>query len=257
MVAAPEPGGWKVSTKRRGGRVKRVHWCYHAGQPFVNRVAVREGKRGSISMTWVENGRDRRKHTGTRVRFKAMCMAENKAAELLARLPKTYRPEAEIIAIRADLLRVGRLCGQAEGVAPSPRDYVKHGTFSVSRVQSAFSGYEQRGRYYQPVDGWTTVVKKFGLRCAAWDRATERDLLIDLRRVALSLGKPLDMPSSKEYEQRGRWGHNCVRRHFKGMSWPEIGDRAGLATSARRRAMSELNRARAHEQQSGPKRSAA
>lgn len=229
----------------------RKWWVYHAGERFKNRVTLREQRVGSIAMTWCEGGRDRRKHTGTHDRFRAIIIAEEKAAELLGKRPKrpTYRPEVEIIRIRQDLQRVAQEYGAPPGVAPWARIYAKLGAFSVSRAQSAFSGYRQVGRYYQCVDSWTAAMRRFGLKPAGHGKyPTERDLLIDLRRVALALGAPLEMPPSEKYDRMGKYRHTTVRTHFPGLGWPEIGDRAGLTTPEQRRTMSARNRATSHEQ---------
>lgn len=220
------------------------YWRFHVGERFVNRVTLHTQRHGTIRMTWVEGGKLRAKYTGTRDKFRAIIMAEEKAVELLAKRKKpTYRPESEIMAIRLDLLRVARETGKPDGVAPQLHDYEKLGRFSVSRTLSAFAGYRQVTTYYMPVDTWSVAMRKFGFKPAGyWRNATERDLLKDLRRVALMLGRPLEMPPSDVYNALGNYAHTTVRGRFPGMGWPEIGDRAGLQTPAKRRALSALIR---------------
>lgn len=235
MKSSGGPGRFKPSGK---------YWHYFAGKPWVNRVVAQENRYGTIRIVWTEDKKVRAKHVGSHDRFKAVIAAENKAAELLEKrkAKRTYRPTKEIIEIRADLIRVARLLGRPEGVAPRAWAYREHGVYGITRVQSAFSGwrFSASGKTKHPKDTWVQAMKRYGLKPAGHWRTFElRDVLMDLRRVALKIGKPFEMPGAVTYDRHGKWRATTVRDRFKGMTWPEIGDQAGLETPKHRRDMAE------------------
>jgi hypothetical protein len=228
------------------------YWHYFAGKPFVNRVVAQENRYGTIRIVWVEDGRTRAKHTGSYDRFRAVIEAENKAAELLtkrnARKRRTYRTAGEIMAIRADLEQVARKLNLPKGVAPKAWDYRKHGRYNITRVQSAFVGWKssKTKKSKRPAESWTSAMKRYGFTPAGYRRNVGTSTLFaDLRRVAMLLGKPGELPGANTYDRLGKWSSTCLRNRYPGRTWPEIGDEAGLSASAVRRQKADKQRGRA------------
>lgn len=120
---------------------------------------------------------------------------------------------------RRDLLRVAKLCGRPEGVAPSITDYQQHGHYSVNGVMEVLTGKRQ----------WCPAMKKLGLRSPWDDRfVTEKEAREDLVRVAVLLRRPAQMPTITEYEEYGSYTPATVRRAFQGMGWRTIARHVGL-----------------------------
>lgn len=223
------------------------YWRYHAGEPWRNRVTVRDSNRGGMCLTWYENGVPITKSAKTRDRFKAIIQAEAKAAELLEikRLKRRYyAPDAEIVQMRQDLMRVARERGMADGYAPSISVYLKRGAFTVGRVCAAFAGYRPGGgKHRRPVHSWMEAMRLFSLRPWYEDYHTsERTVLRDLRDVALRCGHPGIMPTLREYDRHGRWAWTGVRKRMGGLTWAEIAERANLTMPANRAASSALRK---------------
>lgn len=136
--------------------------------------------------------------------------------------------EARRIAARADLVRVARLTGQPEGVAPSLTDYQRHGRYTTYRLAKLTATLRQHANI-----AWPDAVRKLGLvPCMEGGRIQPDDVLDDLRRVAVACGRPTVMPSQREYDAHGRYSSKSVYRVLGG-PWREAAKRAGLTPKER------------------------
>lgn len=127
----------------------------------------------------------------------------------------------EAVKIRADLLRVAREMGRPEGVGPAIVEYRAHGRFTTSRVAKMAGLPEIR---------WVPALRFYGLSCAyIRRRATTRELIADLHRVAALLGLGDTMPNWRQYEKHGRFSRTAVEDHLsEGRGWTGAATRAGL-----------------------------
>lgn len=135
------------------------------------------------------------------------------------------------IAIRSDLIRVARQTHGIEGVAPSLSAYVRHGRWSHNKIRGSVGGYRE-GSGAAPRLSWTEAVPRYGLKPYR-DAAIpdDRDVLADLRRVALHVRKPRKMPTAAEYAEHGRHGTSLVQRRFG--KWNDAAFLAGLEPNVR------------------------
>jgi hypothetical protein len=130
-----------------------------------------------------------------------------------------HRRRHRMLMVRADLQRVARLCGLPDGEAPTYAQYHQHGRYPVSRAEK-IAGAES----------WSPAMRRYGLGTARqWRKIPAKELVADLRRVAMRVGRPQYMPSRKEYRAQGQWGPDVVElRLSEGSSWRECAAMAGL-----------------------------
>jgi hypothetical protein len=129
---------------------------------------------------------------------------------------RRYTPQ-DYVEARADIMRVARLCGWPDGMAPSRPQYQKHGRWSETRIRGMW-GYKQLPNLNKqgwversPALGWRATVAKFGLRPCDYNRKRREDVLGDIHRVFGLLGRS---PTTTEYRRLGRYSYLTVMRHF-------------------------------------------
>ena len=116
---------------------------------------------------------------------------------------------AEDAEILRDLRRSARRIGRRRLGAS---EYRRHGGYSTSTVIRRFGS-------------WNAAVERAGLSAPA--RASDKQLLADLRRVARQLGR--DRLGQTEYNRHGRYNSQMMARRFG--SWGKAVERAALGTA--------------------------
>lgn len=237
-------GGWPVKLKS---------WRYKAGKPRINRVTVREqwgapGGRsgGTIRMEYWLDGKKRFEATGTHDHFKAVILCERKADELLAiyqgRLHELRRRRGH--QMRQDLLRVARRVEMPEDYAPPLLVYQKHGRFTVCEIRTHTAGTIIKGKSRNPVAHWCESVRALGLKPAKGHRFPKTSQVIaDIRRVALKVGRPSRMPTLREYARHGKYSDTTIRNKL-GKRWGEVARAVCLDMSPAWRALHSVPKPR-------------
>lgn len=127
--------------------------------------------------------------------------------------------------IRADLLEVARAHGCAEGIAPTEKQYHKHGRFSPWRV-----------RKVARVRRWTEAVQRYGLTSPHDARTPTREqIAAEAARVMRACGRVHVMPTRDEWLAHGRYDPiTVIRAIARGKGWGAVALALGLEPAAPR-----------------------
>jgi hypothetical protein len=115
------------------------------------------------------------------------------------------RREAQLVALRADLMRVARLLGLPDGAAPSPEAYRRHGQVSVRRAV-----FLATGSHLRTGNGWKDAMRRLFLLPMSEVTPDPEQIIDDLRRVASLVGNPAHLPPRSAYRRYGRFGDHVV-----------------------------------------------
>lgn len=131
-----------------------------------------------------------------------------------------------LLALRGDLVRIAREAGVPEGYGPPQLAYRRHGRFSEKCVMGWLGGYLPNGN---PRLSWRRALAALHLKTWGDLYHTNRDrLAVDIRRVALAIGRPHHMPPRARYRGLGRWDPTAVFHHFGVRNWNEVAAELGL-----------------------------
>lgn len=234
---------------------RHICWSVSVGRKRHNRVTVFQ----RVNMLTLEMRCDgQTTNLGHFDRARAVEQARERA-ETMRRDRGTHLPTAQLIAIRADLIRVARMLGAPEGVAPPRAKYGKLGIYSESKARGAFRGFVKLGKSVNPRDQWSDAMRKFGLRMWVTETRgiTKGGVAADIRRVAMLAGAPRVLPSKARYDRDGKWSSTAACSALGITGWTKAAQMLELEVSTRRLNMARrcqewfAKPATPHEQRTG------
>jgi hypothetical protein len=203
------------------------------GRKYKNRVRIYRVRR-IVMADWWWNGKQCHKSFGRVSDERALEMAREKAEQLrVMRKALQRKTDRQRVLMRADMIRVARLTGLPDGVAPRRNDYRRLGRFGAGAIQTQEFGYADG----DPIESWAEGVRRLGLETTRErHRITDAKAIADIKRVAVECGDATRLPTQGQYEERGKWAYRALMNHFGFRRWLMFADLLGMETTVRQKA---------------------